>query len=137
MLNNKVGKQNWHLQFITSYFFITKPAKIVGGRVEQQEVQHWVPVRVQAFYLGESSRNIFTQAMEHNTNYRKGRKTSFMLKHQNTSHSGQEANFKAKVTGSFSDCLTRQVSEGVSIRRCEVENWVAPTTTVACTEWDI
>ena len=33
----------------------------------------------------------------------------------------EEANFKANVTGSFKDCLTRQVSEGVGIIRCNVE----------------
>ena len=43
-----------------------------------------------------------------------------MKKHQQQEHHGVAGLFKAKLTGSFKDCLTRQVSEGVGIRRCEV-----------------
>ena len=71
--------------------------------------------------LGETSRNLFTRAMEHDANYRKGKQTSFMVKHQANKHHGQEANFKAKLTNSQNDCLTLQVSKGVNIRQCEVE----------------
>ena len=34
-------------------------------------------------------------------------------------HGGAQAQFTAKVTNSFRDCLTRQVSEAVTIRRSE------------------
>ena len=43
---------------------------------------------------------------------------SVILEHQTEKHEGGVANFHAKVVRSFRDCLTRQVSEGVSIRRC-------------------
>ena len=36
-------------------------------------------------------------------------------------HPNQPVEFKAKVIGSFNDCLSRQVAEGVEIRRCEYE----------------
>ena len=59
--------------------------------------------------------------MEHNANYRKGKQTYIMVKHQANKHSGQEANFKAKLNNSHNNCLTRQVSEGVNISQREVE----------------
>ena len=48
---------------------------------------------------------------------RKRNSDSFIKKHQDEKHFGLPADFGAKVTGQFQDCLTRQVSEGVSIRR--------------------
>ena len=33
-------------------------------------------------------------------------------------HQGRPAVYTAKVTGTFQDCLSRQVAEGVEIRRC-------------------
>jgi hypothetical protein len=62
-------------------------------------------------YIGESSRNLYTRSKEHLPRYRSGKLTSFIVKHQSTAHQGEEANFKAKVTGSTRDCLTRQVTE--------------------------
>ena len=38
--------------------------------------------------------------MEHGANYRKGKKTSFMVKYQANKHNGQDADFKAKLTNS-------------------------------------
>ena len=71
------------------------------------------------FYIGESSRNLFTRSKEHIDKYvsRKCRNTSFIKQHQDEHHYGMEADFGAKVTGSFRDALSRQVSEGVFIRR--------------------
>ena len=43
-----------------------------------------------------------------------------MAKHQTTAHQGQEASYKAKVTASTRDCLTREVREAVLIRRSSV-----------------
>ena len=71
-------------------------------------------------YIGESSRNIYTRSKEHVSRYRAGKVTSFMAKHQTTAHQGQEGNYKARVTASTRDCLTRQVREAVLIRRCQV-----------------
>ena len=44
---------------------------------------------------------------------------SFIWRHQEEKHTGLEPDFEAKVSGVFSDCLTRQVSEGVSLRRSD------------------
>ena len=41
----------------------------------------------------------------------------FMNKHMRECHNGKERNFKAKVTHTNRDSLTRQVREGVIIRR--------------------
>ena len=95
--------------------------KLSKINIEYQFECQLCPPNNKAVYLGETSRNLFTRAMEHNANYRKGQQTSFMVKHQANKHSGQEANFKAKLTNSHNYCLTRLVSEGVNIRRCEVE----------------
>ena len=70
-------------------------------------------------YIGESSRNLYTRSKEHIGKYRskKRQAESFIKKHQDEQHGGGEADFKAKVTGVFRDSLSRQVSEGVHIRR--------------------
>ena len=46
-----------------------------------------------------------------------GKKESFIFEHQSQKHSGEDPNFQLKITRGFSDCLTRQVSEAVSIGR--------------------
>ena len=71
-------------------------------------------------YIGETSRNLFTRSQEHVARYRGGRMTSFMVKHQRKEHQGAEARYRAKVTSSTRDCLTRQVREAVLIRRSQV-----------------
>ena len=43
-----------------------------------------------------------------------------MVKHQTNVHQGEVAEYKAKVTASTRDCLSRQVREAVLIRRCQV-----------------
>ena len=73
-----------------------------------------------AVYIGESSRNLYTRAKEHVSRHRAGEATSFMAKHQASAHPGQEARYKAKVTASTRDCLSRQVREAVLIRRSPV-----------------
>ena len=97
-----------------------------GGKCRQTNIQYEIecqlcPPDYRSLYIGESSRNLYTRAKEHMNNYRRRTPKSFMLKHQNKKHNGAEGNYKAKVTGGYRDCLSRQVSEGVSIRRCEVE----------------
>ena len=70
-------------------------------------------------YIGETSRNLYTRGGEH-----LGMREdidSFMNRHMKERHEGEEDNFVAKVTHSNKDCLTRQVREGVLIRRCERE----------------
>ena len=72
-------------------------------------------------YIGESSRNLYTRAREHIEKYksRKRNVDSFIKKHQDEKHNGDPADFKARATGMFRDCLSRQVSEGVHIRRSD------------------
>ena len=71
-------------------------------------------------YIGESSRNLYTRSHEHLSKYKSGKITSFMVKHQNMEHQGDEASFRAKVTTRTRDCLTRQVRGAVLIRRSQV-----------------
>ena len=81
------------------------------------------PTENPTVYIGESSRNLYTRSREHVKIYeRKKRgstKESFIFDHQEKVHGGAEAKFKARVTDTFSDCMSRQISEAVSIRRCE------------------
>ena len=96
-----------------------------GGNCRRSNVNYEIecqlcPPGQRAKYIGESSRNLFTRGQEHESRYRNKKKESFMLKHQVKFHRGEEAKFKAKVTGSDRDCLTRQVREAVKIRRCQV-----------------
>ena len=79
------------------------------------------PADRQAVYLGETARNLYIRGREHGNNYQKRQPESFMWKHQQDKHSGADADFSAEVLGSFKDCLSRQVSEGVHIRRCGQE----------------
>ena len=74
-----------------------------------------------AVYLGETARNLYTRGREHANNYTRGENESFMKKHQTTSHAGVPATFKARVVESYKDCLTRQIAEGVYIRRSNNE----------------
>ena len=71
-------------------------------------------------YIGESSRNLYTRSKEHLSRHRTGALTSFMVKHQASAHQGEDASYKARVTASTKDCLTRQVREAVLIRRSRV-----------------
>ena len=95
-----------------------------GGNCRKANIQYSMecglcPRENPTEYIGETSRNLFTRAGEHYKNYRAGKRDNFIYKHQGEVHDGAEANFNAKVTNTFSDCMTRQVSEAVHIRRCE------------------
>ena len=73
----------------------------------------------EAFYLGESSKNLMTRDSWHQTKYnsKKLQKESFMYQHQQDKHEGQPASFKMEVLHSFSDCLSRQAAEAVYISK--------------------
>ena len=62
--------------------------------------------------MGETARNLYTRAKEHEENYRKGKQKLFMKKHQDQVHNGVAGSYIARVTASHQDCLSRQVSEG-------------------------
>ena len=95
----------------------------LGGPCRKGNIQYEVmcklcPEENGSCYVGETSRNLYTRGGEHLKKYEGGNDESFMKKHQDETHPGQPADFRGKVTGTFRDCLTRQVSEGVHIRRC-------------------
>ena len=77
------------------------------------------PADSQAVYIGETARNLYSRGREHNSNYRGKQQESFMKKHQVDAHNGMEADFSAKDLSSYNNCLSRQIAEGVTIRRCE------------------
>ena len=96
-----------------------------GGNCRLSNIQYEVECQLcpqgnKSVYIGESSRNIYTRIKEHQASYINRNEKSFMMKHQQREHQGVAGVFKAKVTDSFRDCLSRQVSEGVTIRRCDV-----------------
>ena len=68
-------------------------------------------------YIGETSRNFFSRNQEHEDNYANQRPESFINNHQQEMHGGQEPDFKCSVLKTFKDPLSRQVCEGVQIRR--------------------
>ena len=71
-------------------------------------------------YTGETARNLYTRGKEHVAkSVGPKQNESFFKKHQVEKHNDLQADFSAKVTGSFEDCLTRQISEGISLRRCD------------------
>ena len=63
---------------------------------------------------------MFTRGIEHVDRYRTQSPQSFMKKHQDSVHQGEEGVYEAKVTSRTRDCLTRQVKEAVLLRRCQV-----------------
>ena len=79
------------------------------------------PDNKQAVYIGETARNLYTRGREHAKNCEKRETESFIHRHQTEKHNGAEPTFKAKVIYGFKDCLSRQVAEGVCIRRCKTE----------------
>ena len=101
-----------------------KPGRGAGGNCLKPNIQYefrckLCPDTDSCVYIGESSRNLYTRGKEHEQKFRskKNNQESFMKKHQEERHAGLNTNFEAKVTGVFRACLTRHVSEGVSLRR--------------------
>ena len=75
------------------------------------------PENRRAKYIGETSRNLYTRMKEHIKGGQNDE--SFMTKHMEAYHDGKEADFIARVTHANRDCLTRQIREGVLIRKGE------------------
>jgi hypothetical protein len=69
----------------------------------------------QSVYIGETAQNLYTRGKEHKNIYRKDSPQSFINKHHNEKHYGEVADFTAMVTGYFTDCFSRKISEGVHI----------------------
>ena len=92
-----------------------------GGPCHKANVNYQVecnlcPDGMKSKYIGETSRNVYTRISEHYN--RRNDDNSFMKKHMEEHHDGQEYNFTTKVTHINKDCLTRQIREGVLIRKC-------------------
>jgi hypothetical protein len=79
------------------------------------------PENQQAVYIGETACNLYTRGKEQKRIYDKMQAESFMHRHQGNKHHDIEANFEAQAKMTFKDCLTRQIAEGVAIRRCDKE----------------
>ena len=76
-------------------------------------------------YIGETARNLYTRAKEHmSSGGREGAEedgSAFARKHMEQCHQGLQDKFVAKVTRSNKDSFSRQIREGVLIRRCKRE----------------
>ena len=106
---------------------VCKGGSVRGANCRKSNVQYQLecelcPSEDKSTYIGETSRNLYSRGLEHQAKYETGNDDSFMRKHQTEKHAGQEAKFGGSVTGRFRDCLSRQVSEGVQIRRCMGSN---------------
>ena len=73
------------------------------------------PEITRATYTGETSKNLYTRAGQHIDN--REQEDSFIKKHEVDNHNGGTVQWKASVTHTNRDCLSRQVREGVLIRR--------------------
>ena len=68
-------------------------------------------------YIGETSRNFYSRNLEHQDKLNKKKAESFIHQHQLEAHGGSEPDFNVKVVKSFKDPMSRQIFEGVKIRR--------------------
>ena len=68
-------------------------------------------------YIGETARNFYSRNLEHTEKFLKKKPDSFMYQHQVEAHGGNEPDFNVKVLKSFKDPMSRQIYEGVKIRR--------------------
>ena len=90
-----------------------------GGKCHKNNVNYEIecklcPEEERSVYIGETARNLYTRALEHENNKED---EGFMNRHMRECHEGEERHFIAKVTHTNQDCLSRQTREGVLIRR--------------------
>jgi hypothetical protein len=78
------------------------------------------PTASQWVYIGETARNAYTRGKEH-FNKALADPSYFLRSHTDVHHPGQDVNFDMEVVKCFRDTMTRQVDEGVRMRRCEQE----------------
>ena len=91
-----------------------KGGKCHKGNVNYEIVCQLCPENRKSVYIGETARNLYTRTQEHENNKDE---EGFMHRHMIEYHKGEESKFTARVTHSNKECLTRQVREGVLIRR--------------------
>ena len=90
-----------------------------GGKCHKNNVNYEIvcqlcPEENRPVYIGETARNLYTRTQEHESTKDD---EAFMNKHMEECHEREERKFSAKVTHSNQDCLSRQIREGVLIRR--------------------
>ena len=96
-----------------------------GGKCHKNNVNYEMecqlcPEGSRPVYIGETSRNLYTRCKEHVGNEAsetEGDESSFIKSHMEAHHRGIESKFSARVTHSNKDSFTRQIREGVLIRR--------------------
>ena len=87
-----------------------------GGGGHKNNVTYQYTCKVcEAVYTGETSRNLYTRALEHEMKHQKKKPDSFINNHQVESHKGVDPGFSVKVVGSYKDPLSRQEAEGASL----------------------
>ena len=87
-----------------------------GGKCHKSNINYKIECQnCKGVYIGETSKNLYTRSTQH---YQNSSETdSFMNRHHQEEHLGKDRRFLAKVTHTNKDCLTRQIREGVLIRR--------------------
>ncbi|KAL9971074.1 hypothetical protein ACROYT_G023559 [Oculina patagonica] len=68
-----------------------------------------------SYYIGESARNGFTRALDHQDATKKRQTNNALGKHVIDYHNGRQVTFDMWITCTHKDPLTRQVQEGVNI----------------------
>ena len=99
-----------------------------GGDCRKNNINYSIecqlcPEGSRPLYVGETSRNLYTRGKEHVGSSRRrdgDTESGFMRRHMEEAHDGGIGRFSAKVTHSNKDCLSRQVREGVLIRKAGV-----------------
>ena len=88
-----------------------------GGKCHKNNINYKIECKIcNGVYIGETSKNLYTRTTQHCQN--RNETESFMIRHYEEKHRGEEERkFIAKVTHTNKDCLTRQIREGVLIRR--------------------
>ena len=100
-----------------------------GGNCRKNNVNYEIECQLcpegnRPVYIGETARNLYTRAKEHMMNENKERsqeESSFAKKHMEEKHKGMKSKYKARITKTNKDSFSRQIREGVQIRRCTRE----------------
>ena len=102
-----------------------------GGKCRKNNVNYEIECKLcpedkRPVYIGETSRNLYTRGREHvrsgNSRVDSGSGEScFIKRHMEEHHEGMRGKFAGRVTHNNKDSLSRQVREGVLIRRSNRE----------------
>ena len=72
--------------------------------------------KCQYVYIGESARNVYSRGIKHEKDLSRKDKKSVLYRHVSSAHDKDDnVTFTTSVTGSYTDALTRQLSEAVKI----------------------